>query len=44
MILSDSTYESNIYVEQVNAEFRAQYISGVSYNVAFALVKGKINF
>ena len=44
MIISDPTYDSNIYIARVDAEFRAEYVSNVSYHVTYLLPKGKIAF
>ena len=41
MIVSDSDYETNVYVHKVDAEMRADCVSSVSYNVTLCLPKGK---
>ena len=41
MIVSDSEYETNVYVQKVDAEMRADCVSAVSYNVTLCLPKGK---
>ncbi len=40
MILTDADYESNVYVQKVDAEMRAECVSSVSYKVVLALPKG----
>lgn len=43
-IISDPTYESNIYVAQADALFRKEHIQDVSsYQINLALVKGKFD-
>jgi hypothetical protein len=41
MIVSDSDYETNVYVHKVDAEMRADCVSSASYNVTLCLPKGK---
>ena len=43
MIISDPTYEDNIYVKLSDAELRAEYIANVNYKVTLALPKGIIH-
>ena len=42
MIITDPTYEKNIYVKRVDAEFRADIVGEVTYEVSLTLPKGKI--
>ena len=43
MIISDTDYESNVYVHKSDAEMRADCVSNVSYDVTLCLPKGNIN-
>ena len=40
-ILSDETYEDNVYVQKADTLVRAQYISNVNYIVKLLLLKGE---
>jgi hypothetical protein len=44
MIVSDADYETNVYVQKVDAEMRADCVSSVSYNVTLCLPKGIKHF
>jgi hypothetical protein len=39
-IISDPSYEKNIFVHLFDAELRADHISDVSYHITLALAKG----
>ena len=43
MIVSDADYETNVYVQKVDAEMRADCVASVAYNVTLCLPKGKRN-
>lgn len=43
-IISDADYESNVYVQRVDAEMRADCVASVSYKTVLCLPKGnKLN-
>lgn len=41
MIISDPTYDKNVYIHRSDAEYRVEHIENVSYKVDLALPKGK---
>jgi len=44
MILTDKTYENNIYVNEAKAIYRKSLISDVKYNLTVAIPKGTFYF
>jgi hypothetical protein len=44
MIITDSTYDQNVYVKQSDARLRNICIENVKYHMTLCLAKGKILF